>query len=300
MEDVVYLKNGSILRGTIIEHIPGQSLTMQVAGSVLVYTMEEIAKTTREPVMAMGESPGDEGEAGDTDIGTLGPAQIERTSPRGEWGMFVDLASPVGEFQDHVDAGYGFGGAYLLFLDKKRRVDLRAEGNYVIYGRESSTVPLSTVVFVDVDVKQTTTNSILFLGLGPQVYLGSGPIRPYFSGTVGYARFATETSIRVKGESDEDEEDDDEIASTTNHKDGKLALSAGGGISVRIGAGLYLDFSAFFQQNGQTEYLANGAANLRHLPDGSWAVDPIRSEANLVTFRIGLIFTGGPKSAESQ
>ena len=54
-EDVVHLKNGSIVRGTIIEQIPGESLKIQTqGGSVFVYTMNEIAKISKEPVEMSG------------------------------------------------------------------------------------------------------------------------------------------------------------------------------------------------------------------------------------------------------
>ena len=54
MEDVVHLKNGGLIRGTIIEQIPGESLKIQTrAGNVFVYTMDEIAKISKEPVMRM-------------------------------------------------------------------------------------------------------------------------------------------------------------------------------------------------------------------------------------------------------
>ena len=54
-EDVVHLKNGSIVRGTIIEQIPGESLKIQTqGGSVFVYTMDEIVKISKEPVEMSG------------------------------------------------------------------------------------------------------------------------------------------------------------------------------------------------------------------------------------------------------
>ena len=50
MEDVVYLKDGSILRGTIIEQIPGKSLKLQTAdGNLFVYDMDKVERLTREP-----------------------------------------------------------------------------------------------------------------------------------------------------------------------------------------------------------------------------------------------------------
>lgn len=47
--DVVYLKNGSIIRGLIIEQVPNESLKIQTKdGSVFVYQMSEVAKMTKE------------------------------------------------------------------------------------------------------------------------------------------------------------------------------------------------------------------------------------------------------------
>lgn len=49
MVDVVYLKNGSIIRGSIIEQIPNDQLKIQTKdGSIFVYKMGEISKITKE------------------------------------------------------------------------------------------------------------------------------------------------------------------------------------------------------------------------------------------------------------
>ena len=54
MEDVIHLKNGGLIRGMIIEEIIGESLKIKTRdGNVFVYTMDEIAKMSREPVMTM-------------------------------------------------------------------------------------------------------------------------------------------------------------------------------------------------------------------------------------------------------
>jgi hypothetical protein len=55
LQDVVYLKNGSIIRGIIIEQIPSKTLKIKTAdGSVFVYQMDDVARITREtaPVTA--------------------------------------------------------------------------------------------------------------------------------------------------------------------------------------------------------------------------------------------------------
>jgi opacity protein-like surface antigen len=58
-QDVVYLKNGSVIRGMIIEQIPNQSLKIQTAdGSLFVYTFEEVEKITKEaPVETSARPP---------------------------------------------------------------------------------------------------------------------------------------------------------------------------------------------------------------------------------------------------
>ena len=49
-EDVVYLKNGSIIHGLIIEQVPSKSIKIQTTdGNVFFYSMEEIEKITKEP-----------------------------------------------------------------------------------------------------------------------------------------------------------------------------------------------------------------------------------------------------------
>lgn len=49
--DVLYLKNGSMIKGIIVEQIPGKSIKIQTKdGSQYVYTMAEVEKFTREEV----------------------------------------------------------------------------------------------------------------------------------------------------------------------------------------------------------------------------------------------------------
>jgi len=48
MEDVVYLKNGSVIRGMILEIIPNQSVKIKSDRNIFVYKMDEIEKITKE------------------------------------------------------------------------------------------------------------------------------------------------------------------------------------------------------------------------------------------------------------
>lgn len=51
IQEVVYLKNGSIIRGLIIEQIPNESLKIQTRdGNVFAYKMSEVQKITKETI----------------------------------------------------------------------------------------------------------------------------------------------------------------------------------------------------------------------------------------------------------
>lgn len=51
MLDVVYCKNGSVIKGVIIEQIPNQSIKIQTSdGNIFVYNMEDVEKITKEQV----------------------------------------------------------------------------------------------------------------------------------------------------------------------------------------------------------------------------------------------------------
>lgn len=48
-QEVVYLKNGSVVRGVVVEQVPGASLKIQTAdGSLFVFQMSEVDKITKE------------------------------------------------------------------------------------------------------------------------------------------------------------------------------------------------------------------------------------------------------------
>ena len=212
-----------------------------------------------------------------------GTAQDAFDNLKGEAFGYLNLAVPVGDFGNHVDLGGGSGFGAVLFLGENRLAGLRAEGGFLIYGTSTDWRPWSTTV-PEVQVRVQTNNSIFSGGLGPQVYLGTGPIRPYIYGTVGFTYFATSTSISG-------EYQDDEIASTTNFDDFQLSLTGGGGLSVEVRGGqnpVSLDLSASYQHNGLTEYLTGGDANFRTTRGGDLLVDPIQSDANLMTYRVGV------------
>jgi len=78
-KDVVYLKNGSIIHGIIIEQVPNQTIKVQTNdGNVFVFNMAEIEKMTKEQIKGKNKnSKGNEGPtSGGHSFGNLNIAYI--------------------------------------------------------------------------------------------------------------------------------------------------------------------------------------------------------------------------------
>lgn len=76
LEDVVYLKNGSVIHGTVVEQVPNVSIKIKTAdGNLFVFRIEEVEKITKE------EKPGANApkERGDRHArGGFGPDELKQ------------------------------------------------------------------------------------------------------------------------------------------------------------------------------------------------------------------------------
>ena len=205
-------------------------------------------------------------------------AHGQTVDPKGLIGLNGTLARPVGEFQNHVDWGGGFGLYGVVNLDRRNQIGLRFASSLLIYGHErfpTRLLPATSRVWVDV----STDNFIVDFGVGPQITFGRGPMRPYLYGTAGFAYFATVSSVNgVDGGPD--------FAHTTNFDDITYSLTGGGGILLALSRKVSLDLSAQWTLNGEVDYLTRG--DIVDNRDGSITVFPVRSQANLMSFRFGL------------
>jgi hypothetical protein len=202
------------------------------------------------------------------------------TLPRGYGDINFAVSQPLGAFNDFIGQGYGLTGGFVWNFDKDRVFGLRAEGGFVQYGNERTGICLVTCR-IPVDVN--TSNDIAFGGVGPQITVPAGPLRPYLNATAGFSYFFTHSS--VSGENDYD----NSYFDATNHDDAVFALTGGGGFLIPLSmrrTPILLDLGATFHRNGEATYLRKGS--IKDNPDGSIEITPIRSEANFVTYRIGV------------
>jgi hypothetical protein len=214
--------------------------------------------------------------------GGEGAAQGRPADPAGYVGVTFVAADPVGELGTFFDQGFGgqFYGA--IPLERSGHLRLRADLGFVIYGFERRRLCLSAPVGCRIEVDLTTTNSILFAGLGPELVLATGPVQPYVNASWGGSYFATTSSLGGSNHGAD-------FASTTNFDDATFAWRAGAGLRLRVHGGrrpVALDVGVERHQNGFADFLTKG--DIVDHPDGSITILPNRAEANLVTFRFGV------------
>jgi hypothetical protein len=210
----------------------------------------------------------------------------DRRPTGGFAGASFTIADPRGEFSDYVDGGLGGNLHYMHALDRDGWLALRIDGGFAIYGYERQRVPLSPTIGGRILVDLTTSNDIAWIGVGPQIGVPDGRLRPYVNGYAGYSYLATTSS--VEGDSYYDYYDEP-VFSTTNFDDWSFSYGGGAGVYVPLRRGpqpVSIDLGVRYHNNGEAEYLREG--DIRDNQDGSISLFPVRSDTDLLTFHIGL------------
>jgi hypothetical protein len=193
-------------------------------------------------------------------------------------------AAPRGEFQSNLGKGLQGGGFSAIGLM------LRVEGGGVWYGSESQRIRF---ISPRIGAKVVTTNSIGELGIGPELALPMGPVRPYVNAMVGMHYFSTSSSLEGL-ENDENSND----FSTNQQHDATSTYGFGGGVRVPLGPKRWdfaLDAGTRFYRGGTAEYLKEG--DIVDNPDGSGlTINVRRSRTDFQTFYLGFTIGLHPSS----
>jgi hypothetical protein len=214
----------------------------------------------------------------------LGPA-TDAGEPRLQGGLSFGVGQPRGSFRRYVDDGIGVGGHALYRVDRQGAFAVRLDGGMLNYGRETMRLPLSDRPGGGrIRLDLTTTNNIAWLGLGPQLMVPRGPVRPYVNGRAGVSYFGTTSSVTGR-------DDVNSIARETNFDDAQFSWGGGAGVLMPVWRSarslVFLDLGAQYHDNGgNVRYLREGG--IRDLPDGGLQLDVIRSRADLITWHVGV------------
>ena len=225
-------------------------------------------------------------------------AQVARPEPIAEpmpgrfsFGLDGVLMNPRGSFGRNVDhLGYGIGGHGLVRVDPRGILSLRVELASSQYGSERSDVPYSPFFGGRVGLELNTRNTLAWAGIGPELTIPLGRVRPYVNGSVVYARFSTVTDLKGDGyDQNGNYRTNQTLASSQNQHDGTSARAAGAGIHVPVGPRRWLTdahVGVRYFDGGEADYLREGSITDNN--DGSISFSPLRSRTRFVSYQVGV------------
>jgi hypothetical protein len=114
-EDVVYLKNGSVIRGIIIEQVPNQSIKIETADrNIFVYRFDEIEKLSKEVIRGTRNGHYRNSSSRSPSSGYIGILDVGYAVGIGDDGYdFVNLTMINGyKFNPHFSLGFGTGAKF--------------------------------------------------------------------------------------------------------------------------------------------------------------------------------------------
>ena len=211
------------------------------------------------------------------------PAAAQRHGLRevrdiGTGGINLVVAVPMGEFQRNVDVAGGVDVFGAFNLGRGSPVALRIGGSYLQYGHDSWIV---TQPYYPLAIN--TTYSIATFGVGPQLTVGTGPLKLYGFGTFGASYISARSAYRVDGCGCET------FSSETDFDDWTAALQTGGGLLVTLRSGhvpVALDLGARYLRNGEAWYVSPG--DVVPQSNGDVFIYPAYSRADLVMLHVGV------------
>jgi hypothetical protein len=203
-----------------------------------------------------------------------------RTGPGGDIGISFVAADAIGALDFTVDQGFGLEVQAGLPIAADGHLRLRMDGGFLIYGIEQ-------ILYCDygcrVGSQLTTTNSMVYGGVGPELVLGRGGFRPYVHASAGASWFVTSSSL-------DDRDGYGPYLETTNFWDVVFSWKFGGGLRFGVGGSerTFIDMGVVLHNNGVTNYLTRG--DIVDNPDGTVTLYPNRSDADFLSFKLGVTF----------
>ncbi|MFT4169260.1 MAG: hypothetical protein QM653_09100 [Dysgonomonas sp.] len=159
--ETVYLKNGGIIRGIIIEQIPGDNIKIRTKdGNVFVYNYEEISKITKDIRSLTSRDNNYSGYKGFIDFGYSIPVGDESASS----GRLDFTTSHGYQVNSFFYAGLGAGVNYYC----QDGID---SWSFPLFFNPRLTIPTSSIVspFLDVKIGYTVGEDIKGFYLSPSI-----------------------------------------------------------------------------------------------------------------------------------
>jgi hypothetical protein len=193
-------------------------------------------------------------------------------------------AAPQGEFMNYVHGAVGVGGHFLQVLDTDGIIAFRADVSILTYGSRTVRQPLGGGALGLISADVTTSNNILNGGIGLQLMVPRGTVRPYLNGSLGFSYFWTQSEVAGSSSTNVP------FASTQNFSDGGFSTAYGGGLYIPLGtkaSPFTLDIGGQMHKNADIQYLTKSSITFTS-SSAPPTITPVRSAADFITWRIGV------------
>lgn len=175
-QDVVYLKNGSVIRGIIVEQVPNKSIKIETSDkSIFVYQMDDIEKLTKEQMQVGNDKSFDNlgFKSNDKDI----------IKPKYKYGFGISGATlfPMATFGDFYDSGSGFAAKVFLNSAKKK-------------GGSAFGISIGMAKF-KTDEFSSLSSSVMPITIFNEDYIGKGKVKAMVGYEMGGYNFKTKGSL---------------------------------------------------------------------------------------------------------
>lgn len=227
-------------------------------------------------------------------VRTCGSAGLPDCPPgRFGLGAALEIAQPLDEFRDFVDVSVGANFSGRVLVAPGSPLGLLVNGGFISYGSEREDILISNG-FYNFPGRLQTSSTYGHFGVGPELALRTGAVRPYVGGTVGLGHFGTRSSINARTNDPNDSDGWEEVWSESLQGDAVLALTGLGGLRIALGglrAPLTLDVGVRYVHNGEAEYVAERDIDIDD--NANVTVTPTRSRADFVSYSIGVSYLFG-------
>ena len=178
--DVLYLNNGSIVKGKIIKVIPDDSVSIRnQRGHIYKFDMSRVSKIVRK------------GEELSDDDSTNNEPQVSETTPNNSFTSNLELNLNAGFGENGGNLGFGGGAALFVPLDEKLSLGVMA--SYYSFNQTSSVSGSENTV----SVSNSTSGTMNYIeGLGALKYnFDLGENKAYIFGGLGIVDVVTSASV---------------------------------------------------------------------------------------------------------
>ncbi|HEX6371783.1 MAG TPA: hypothetical protein VF006_22870 [Longimicrobium sp.] len=214
------------------------------------------------------------------------PAAAQRRSAVStEVSVGAVAARPGGEFRRTMGDGYGASLRSVQRLHALPWLALRMEGGLLLQDLRRDSVPGSAGESQRVD--QVTSNTLLFVGVGPQVGVTRGPVRPYAHAFAGAHYLVTDAAYEgyVGGGRLE--------YGGRSFEDAAWSWGGGAGVYVPLGRGrraVALDLGATYRFGGEATFLTDEIVTIG---PNVLAGEMVSGRTDMLVVQLGVAFGAG-------